>query len=116
MRVLDLESLRIKVASPDDIMSWSHGEVTKPETINYRTQKPERDGLFDERIFGPEKITSVPVENIKESDTKEWYATGAGLKLPSLLSEEKEWDTLNCMPRFLIFGFCEEFHQEWDWF
>ena len=55
MRVLDLESIRIKIASPDDIMSWSHGEVTKPETINYRTQKPEKDGLFDERIFGPEK-------------------------------------------------------------
>ena len=55
MRVLDLESLRIKIASPEDIMSWSHGEVIKPETINYRTQKPEKDGLFDERIFGPEK-------------------------------------------------------------
>ncbi len=55
MRVLDLESIRIKIASPEDIMSWSHGEVTKPETINYRTQKPEKDGLFDERIFGPEK-------------------------------------------------------------
>ena len=55
MRVLELESIRIKLASPDDIMSWSHGEVIKPETINYRTQKPEKDGLFDERIFGPEK-------------------------------------------------------------
>jgi len=55
MRVLDLESIRIKLASPEEILSWSHGEVTKPETINYRTQRPERDGLFDERIFGPEK-------------------------------------------------------------
>ena len=55
MRVLDLESIRIKLASPEDIMSWSHGEVINPETINYRTQKPEKDGLFDERIFGPEK-------------------------------------------------------------
>ena len=55
MRVTDLESLRIKLASPDDILSWSHGEVTKPETINYRTQRAEKDGLFDERIFGPEK-------------------------------------------------------------
>ena len=55
MRVLDLESIRIKVASPEEILSWSHGEVTGPETINYRTQKPEKDGLFDERIFGPEK-------------------------------------------------------------
>ncbi|MBI4086403.1 DNA-directed RNA polymerase subunit beta' [Candidatus Kaiserbacteria bacterium] len=43
----------LKLASPDRILEWSHGEVTKPETINYRTQRPERHGLFDERIFGP---------------------------------------------------------------
>ncbi|MBI2050101.1 MAG: DNA-directed RNA polymerase subunit beta' [Candidatus Staskawiczbacteria bacterium] len=55
MRVVDLESIRIKLASPEEILSWSRGEVTKPETINYRTQKPEKEGLFDERIFGPEK-------------------------------------------------------------
>jgi DNA-directed RNA polymerase subunit beta' len=55
MRVADLESIRIKIASPDDILNWSHGEVTKPETINYRTQRAEKDGLFCEKIFGPEK-------------------------------------------------------------
>ncbi len=55
MRVIDLESIRIKLASPEDILNWSHGEVLKPETINYRTQKSEKDGLFCERIFGPEK-------------------------------------------------------------
>jgi len=55
MRVIDLESIRIKIASPDDILFWSHGEVTKPETINYRTQRAEKDGLFCEKIFGPEK-------------------------------------------------------------
>ncbi|MBU2545048.1 DNA-directed RNA polymerase subunit beta' [Patescibacteria group bacterium] len=55
MRVADLESIRIKIASPEDILSWSNGEVTKPETINYRTQKAEKDGLFCEKIFGPEK-------------------------------------------------------------
>jgi len=55
MQVSDLESIRIKLASPDDILSWSRGEIVKPETINYRTQKPEKDGLFCERIFGPEK-------------------------------------------------------------
>lgn len=55
MRVSDLEAIRIKLASPEDILRWSHGEVTKPETINYRTQRAEKDGLFDERIFGPEK-------------------------------------------------------------
>jgi DNA-directed RNA polymerase subunit beta' len=42
----DFDAVRLTVASPDDILKWSYGEVTKPETINYRTQKPERDGLF----------------------------------------------------------------------
>ena len=49
------DSIKIGIASPDQILSWSHGEVTKPETINYRTLKPERDGLFCEKIFGPTK-------------------------------------------------------------
>ena len=51
----DFDSIRLSVASRDDILNWSYGEVTKPETVNYRTQKPERDGLFCERIFGPTK-------------------------------------------------------------
>jgi DNA-directed RNA polymerase subunit beta' len=53
--IADFDAVRLAVASPDDIMDWSYGEVLKPETINYRTQKPERDGLFCERIFGPVK-------------------------------------------------------------
>ena len=51
----NLESIQIGMASPEQILAWSHGEVTKPETINYRTLKPERDGLYCERIFGPTK-------------------------------------------------------------
>ncbi|MGC9046857.1 MAG: DNA-directed RNA polymerase subunit beta' [Minisyncoccia bacterium] len=51
----NLKSISIKIASPEEILSWSHGEVLRPETINYRTQKPEKDGLFSERIFGPTK-------------------------------------------------------------
>ncbi len=54
-KVSDFTSIKLKLASPEDILSWSHGEVTKPETINYRTQKSEKDGLFCEKIFGPEK-------------------------------------------------------------
>ena len=49
------EAIKVNLASPERILEWSHGEVTKPETINYRSQKPERDGLFCERIFGPTK-------------------------------------------------------------
>ena len=51
----DFDSIRIQLASPETIRAWSQGEVTKPETINYRSFKPERDGLFCERIFGPVK-------------------------------------------------------------
>jgi len=53
--VTDFQSLQLKLASPDVVKSWSYGEISKPETINYRTLRPEKDGLFDERIFGPVK-------------------------------------------------------------
>ena len=55
LKVSDFKSIKLKLASPEDVLKWSHGEVTKAETINYRTQRPEKDGLFCERIFGPEK-------------------------------------------------------------
>ena len=54
-QTLNFDAIKIALASPDLIRSWSFGEVKKPETINYRTLKPERDGLFCERIFGPTK-------------------------------------------------------------
>ena len=52
---MTFDAIKIGLASPEKIREWSHGEVLKPETINYRTLKPERDGLFCERIFGPSK-------------------------------------------------------------
>ncbi len=54
-KLSDFDSVRLKLASPEEILGWSHGEVTRPETINYRTQRYEKDGLFCERIFGPSK-------------------------------------------------------------
>ena len=54
-KVSDFNSVKLKLASPEEIMNWSHGEITKPETINYRTQRYEKDGLFCEKIFGPSK-------------------------------------------------------------
>ncbi len=54
MNIHDLDSIKIKLASPEDVLKWSYGEVTKSETINYKTQKAEKDGLFCEKIFGPE--------------------------------------------------------------
>lgn len=55
MALIDFDYLRLKIPSPDEVLSSSYGEITKPETINYRTQRPEKDGLFSERIFGPTK-------------------------------------------------------------
>lgn len=55
IKTSDFDAIRLKLASPDEIKAWSNGEVTRPETINYRTQKPEKDGLFCEKIFGPTK-------------------------------------------------------------
>lgn len=55
INIEDFDGVRLAIASAEEILDWSHGEVTKPETINYRTQKPERDGLFCEKIFGPVK-------------------------------------------------------------
>ena len=54
-RPRDFEAFQLRLASPERIKSWSHGEVKKPETINYRTLKPERDGLFCAKIFGAER-------------------------------------------------------------
>ena len=51
----EIDKIILKLASPEKILEWSHGEVTRPETVNYRTQRSEKNGLFDERIFGPEK-------------------------------------------------------------
>ncbi|HSX28677.1 MAG TPA: DNA-directed RNA polymerase subunit beta' [Candidatus Saccharimonadales bacterium] len=69
--IADFDAVRLAVASSDDIKSWSYGEVTKPETINYRTQKPERDGLFCERIFGPVKDISPHDAKLKGVRSRE---------------------------------------------
>lgn len=59
-------SIKIGLASPEKIREWSYGEVKKPETINYRTLKPEKEGLFCEKYLDLPRIGNVPVENIKE--------------------------------------------------
>ena len=73
--------ISIGLASPETILSSSRGEVLKPETINYRTHKPERDGLFCERIFGPVKDYECACGKYKESGTKELFVIDAAWKL-----------------------------------
>src|SRR5512134_930469 len=70
-RINDFGAVRISLASPQDIRSWSHGEVKKPETINYRTYRPEKDGLFCERIFETEKDRKCTCGKYREMKYKE---------------------------------------------
>ena len=64
-QAMQFDAIQIGLASPEKIREWSHGEVKKPETINYRTLKPEKDGLFCEKIFGPTRTGSVIVVNTR---------------------------------------------------
>jgi len=74
MRVEDLQSIRIKLASPEEILSWSHGEVTKPETINYRTQRAEKMVYFANGFLGLNAIMNVIAANTREFAIKELFA------------------------------------------
>ena len=64
--LVNFDHLRISIASPDEISSWSHGEIKKPETINYRTFKPERSGFFVQEFLVLSKTMNVCAENIRE--------------------------------------------------
>ena len=76
---MTFDAIRIGLASSEKILEWSHGEVKKPETINYRTLKPEKDGLYCERIFGA-RTGSAIVVNTKKSDIKVLSVTAAALR------------------------------------
>ena len=64
---MTFDAIKIGLASPEKIREWSHGEVLKPETINYRTLKPEKDGLFCERIFWTEQGLGVPLWKVQKN-------------------------------------------------
>ena len=68
--MINTSQIQLKIASPEEILSWSYGEVIKPETINYRTQKPEKEGLFSEAILVLQRTMNVIVVNIEESGTE----------------------------------------------
>jgi DNA-directed RNA polymerase subunit beta' len=76
-RINDYGSVSIRLASPADIRGWSYGEVKKPETINYRTYRAEKDGLFCERIFGPERDWECFCGKYKGTSTRASSATAA---------------------------------------
>ncbi len=73
----NFDSIQIGLASPEQILTWSHGEVRKPETINYRTFKPEKGGLFCERILDLQRTGNAIAENTSAYAIKAWCATSA---------------------------------------
>ena len=100
MNINNFSAIKVGLASPETVKGWSYGEVKKPETINYRSQKPERDGLFCERIFGPQKDWECACGKYKmhQSGSKitphkcvqGYHSTSADLDLPkfSILAVE----------------------------
>lgn len=108
------DAIRIGLASPEKILEWSRGEVKKPETINYRTLKPEKDGLFCERIFGPSKDWECHCGKYKKSVTKALSAIDAELRLQNPMFVESVWDILSWLLRYLISGTLKVFLAVWD--
>ena len=94
-RVNDYASVKINLASPNDIRSWSFGEVKKPETINYRTYRPEKDGLFCERIFGPERDYECACGKYKGTKFKGIICDRCGVKVTHSRVRRKRMGHIN---------------------
>ena len=94
-RINDYGSVKISLASPNDIRSWSFGEVRKPETINYRTYRPEKDGLFCERIFGPERDWECSCGKYKGTKFKGIICDRCGVKVTHSRVRRKRMGHIN---------------------
>ena len=101
---ISFDAIKIGLASPEKIHEWSRGEVKKPETINYRTLKPEKDGLFCEKIFGPSKDWECHCGKYKK----------IRYKVQNPVFVESVWDILSWQLRFPISGTLREFRPAWD--
>jgi len=94
-RVNDFASVKVTLASPNDIRSWSYGEVKKPETINYRTYRPEKDGLFCERIFGPERDYECMCGKYRGTKYKGIICERCGVKITHSRVRRKRFGHIN---------------------
>ena len=99
---MSFDAIKIGLASPETILGWSHGEVTKPETINYRTLKPEKDGLYCERIFGPSKDWECHCGKYKK------------IRYKGVVCDRCVWAILNWLLRCLTSGISKESPAVWD--
>lgn len=98
MDVNNFEFMKIGLASPDKIRSWSRGEVKKPETINYRTLKPEKEGLFCEKIFGPTKDWECHCGKYKRVRYKGVVCDRCGVEVTRQKYVVSVWVTLSLLP------------------
>ena len=103
-RINDYSSVKVSLARPHDIRSWSFGEIKKPETINYRTYRPEKDGLFCERIFGPEKDWECACGKYRGMKYKGMICDRCGVKVTHSVSVASGWGTSSWLPRLSISG------------
>ena len=110
---MTFDAIKIGLASPDKILEWSHGEVKKPETINYRTLKPEKDGLFCERIFGPSKDWECHCGKYKKIRYKGVICDRCGVEVTKA-SVRRVWATSSWPLPFPISGISREFPAGWD--
>src|SRR5690606_15480336 len=94
-RVNDFSAVKVTLASPNDIRAWSYGEVKKPETINYRTYRPEKDGLFCERIFGPERDYECACGKYKGTEFKGIICDRCGVKVTHSRVRRKRMGHIN---------------------
>ena len=106
---LTFDAIKIGLASPEKILEWSRGEVTKPETINYRTLKPEKDGLFCERIFGPSKDWECHCGSV----IRALYVIAVVLRSQRPVFVVSVWDTSLWQHRYPISGTSKEFRAVW---
>ena len=89
-KTLTYDKIKIRLASPEKIREWSRGEVKKPETINYRTLKPEKDGLFCERIFGPSKDWECHCGKYKKKEKKSRLLRSVSWSLMQTVPKKEE--------------------------
>ena len=111
---MTFDAIKIGLASPEKVLEWSRGEVTKPETINYRTLKPEKDGLFCERIFGPSKDWECHCGKYKKIRYKGVVCDRCGVEVTKSVYVESVWDTSLWRLRFPISGISRESQAVWD--
>ncbi len=112
---MTFDAIKIGLASPEKIREWSRGEVTKPETINYRTLKPEKDGLFCERIFGPSKDWECHCGKYKKIRYKGVVCDRCGVEVTKAsVRRERMGHISSLLLRFPISGISRVFRPVWD--